>query len=201
LEREHGRVELKDYQQLGSLEEAMSILFKLHQKRWNMKGKAGVFCKEEARYIVMETAKLFEEKNWLRLNFLAVDGKPVAANYDLEYGGIIYGHLCGFDPDYSKYSVGNLLLWKVLQMCIEKGVSEYDFMQGDEHYKYDWTDKHRQNKTVIFVNTTLHSMTVSLILDVITTLKFRFNRMLSSNNLVNAVSSVLQKSARSITVN
>jgi hypothetical protein len=36
LEREHGKVELKNYRQLGSLEETMSILFKLHQKRWNL---------------------------------------------------------------------------------------------------------------------------------------------------------------------
>jgi hypothetical protein len=193
LERERGKVELKNYLQFGSLEEAMGILFRLHQKRWILKGEAGVFHSEEARNMVMETAKLFEEKDWLRLNFLTVNGKPVAANYDLEYAGRMYGHLCGFDPDYSKYSVGNLLLLKVLEMCVEKRISEYDFMQGDDCYKYDWTKKQRQNITVSFSNNKLHSKIVSFFVDAISMSKFRVQVILSNENLANAISSVLQK--------
>jgi CelD/BcsL family acetyltransferase involved in cellulose biosynthesis len=122
-----------------------------------------------------------------------VNEKPVAVNYDLEYGGRMYGHLCGFDPGYSKYSVGNLLLWKVLEMCVEKGIFEYDFMQGDECYKYEWTDKRRQNMTVSFVNNKLYSRIVSLLLDVASMSKFRANVKLSSSNLAKATVSVLQK--------
>lgn len=193
LEREHGRVELKNYLQIGSLEEAMDILFKLHQKRWSLKGETGIFCSEEARNTIKETARLFEERNWLRLFFLTVNGKPVAADFNLEYGGKMYGNLCGFDPDYSKYSVGHLLLWKVLQKCVEKGISEYDFMQGDEYYKYNWTHKQRQNKTIIFVNNKVDSILVSFIVDAIITLKFLFQRLLPNKSLVNAFSSVWQK--------
>ena len=164
LKREQGRVELKYHYELGSLEQAMELLFRLHQKRWKQKGEAGVFESQEARDISMETSKLFYERNWLRLYFLTVNDKPVAANLSLEYGKKMYGHLVGFDPDYSRYGVGCLLQLKVLEECIAGGISEYDFMQGAEPYKFNWTSKCRQSKNVRFVNKKLSSNIINLLL-------------------------------------
>lgn len=193
LEKEQGRVELKPYYALGSLESAMNLLFELHQKRWTLRSKAGVFASEHSRNIVMQTAKFFAEKNWFRLYFLTVNGKPVAAEYDLEYGGKMHGHLCGFDPDYSKYSVGNLLLWKVLEECVEKGISEYDFMQGDESYKFDWTDKQRQNINVRFVNNKPSSKLISLAIDALGISKSYVRKIIPNRNLATATSHVIGK--------
>ncbi|MBK5133748.1 GNAT family N-acetyltransferase [Candidatus Bathyarchaeota archaeon] len=162
LEKEQGNVEIKHYYELGSLENAMQIFFRLHQKRWIRKGESGVFEKQKAREITMQTTKFFAERNWLRLHFLTVNNRPVAASLDLEYGGKMYGHLAGFDPDYSKYSVGNILLLKILNQCVKKELSEYDFMQGDESYKFDWTQKYRQNMNVKFFNRKFSSMMISL---------------------------------------
>ena len=91
-----------------------------------------------------------------------VNNRPIATSLDLEYGGKMYGHLCGFDPDFARYSVGNLLLLKILKQCIVKKISEYDFMQGDESYKFDWTKKYRQNINVKFFNKKFSSMILSL---------------------------------------
>ncbi len=162
LEKEQGKVELKHYSELGSLNEAMEIFFKLHQKRWVRKGEPGVFGTKKAREITMQTIKYFAEKDWLRLHFLIVNNRPVATSLDLEYGGKMYGHLCGFDPDYAKYSVGNLLLLKIFKQCIIKKISEYDFMQGDESYKFDWTQKYRQNINIKFFNRKFSSIIISI---------------------------------------
>jgi CelD/BcsL family acetyltransferase involved in cellulose biosynthesis len=164
LKREQGQVELKYHYESGSLEQAMEILFRLHQKRWKLKGEAGVFESQEARDISMQTAKLFDQKNWLRLYFLTVNDKPVAANLSLEYKKKMYGHLVGFDPDYSRYGVGCLLQLKVLEDCIVKGISEYDFMQGAEPYKFNWTTKYRQSRNVRFINKKLSSNPINLLI-------------------------------------
>lgn len=126
------------------------------------KGESGVFGKQKAREITMQTIKFFAERNWLRLHFLTVNNKPVSVSVDLEYGGKMYGHLAGFDPDYAKYSVGNILLLKIFNQCVKKGLSEYDFMQGDESYKFDWTKKYRQNMNIQFFNKKFSSMMISL---------------------------------------
>ena len=162
LERNHGKVELKQYYEIGSFEQTMEIFFELHQKRWLLKDMPGRFGNQKARDISLQTAKYFAEKGWFRLYFLTVNNKPVAAELNLEYKGKMYCHLKGFDPDYSKYSVGHLLTLKVLEQCIEKGISEYDFMQGDEAYKFDWTNKSRQNMNVVCVNKKLSSMMICL---------------------------------------
>jgi CelD/BcsL family acetyltransferase involved in cellulose biosynthesis len=157
LEGEKGTVRLKHYHEFGSLEQGMETLFNLHQKSWALRGKPGAFKTQEARNIALQTAKFFDERDWLRLYFLTLNNKPIAAELALEYGGRMYGHLCGFDPDYSVYSLGNLLLLKVFEDCIERGVSEYDFMQGAERYKFFWTSKFRQTLDIRFVNSKFSS--------------------------------------------
>jgi len=46
LEKEH-HVELKKYDEMGSIKEAMEIFFQLHQKRWESKGGLGAFNKSQ----------------------------------------------------------------------------------------------------------------------------------------------------------
>ena len=120
LEREQGKVELKHYYEIGSLEQTMEIFIKLHQKRWTSKGEPGRFANQKSRNITIQTAKYFAEKGWLRLYFLTVENRPVAAELNLEYEDKMYCHLKGFDPDFYKYRIGSLLTLKVLEECIEK---------------------------------------------------------------------------------
>lgn len=66
-------------------------------------------------------------------------------------------HLKAFDTDYSNCRVGSLLTLKVLENCIARGIVEYDFMQGAEAYKFDWTNKFRQNMNIQLINKKLSS--------------------------------------------
>jgi hypothetical protein len=157
LEREHGRVELKNYYEIGSLEQTIQILINLHQKRWTTRGISGRFVNNKSRNITLQTAKYFAEKDWLRLYFLTINDKPVAVELNLEYKGKMYCHLKGFDINYYKYRVGSLLTLKVLEKCIEKGITEYDLMQGEDSYKFEWTNKFRQNINLKWVNDKLSS--------------------------------------------
>jgi hypothetical protein len=174
LEAEQGKVELKQYRELGSLEQAMEIFFNLHQMRWVSKGEPGRFKMEKSRDITFQTAKYFAEKDWLRLYFLTVDKKPVAVELNLEYKGTMYCHLKGFNPNFSRYRVGSLLTLKVLEDCVSKGVVEYDFMQGAEPYKFDWTEKFRTNMNIKLVNKKTSSNLIDVGLKVLIKSKIYF---------------------------
>ena len=182
LEKEQGKVAIKHYYELGSLQQAMELFFSLHQKRWNLKGEPGGFGNQKSREITMQTIKFFAERDWLRLHFLTVNNRPVAVSVDLEYEGKMYGHLSGFDPVYSKYSVGNLLMLKILEQCVEKGLSEYDFMQGNEPYKFDWTNKVRQNMNVKFVNNKLSSLMINFVLQSYQTIRWVYKCLKIANH-------------------
>jgi CelD/BcsL family acetyltransferase involved in cellulose biosynthesis len=152
LERDHGEVELKRYDQLGSIENAMDNFFRLHQKRWNSKFMTGVFNTQEIRNFYIDTANQLISKGWFALYFLTVKGKPIAAQYCIEYGQKMNYVLGGFDVEFSEYGIGNLLTFKIIENCIEKNLTEFDFLKGEESYKFRWTQQFRKNFGVRFVN-------------------------------------------------
>ncbi len=153
IKKEHD-VELKRYDEAGfSVKEGMEIFLKLHRKRWLLEGHLGAFEGKENSFrdFHMDVSERFAEKGWLGLYFLTASGEPVAAQYTFEYRGKVYYYLGGFEPRYSDYSVGNIIIGLLLQRSIENGYIEYDLMRGFESYKTRWASKCRRNFEVRFV--------------------------------------------------
>ena len=84
------------------------------------------------RRITQRTAEL----DLLRLYFLEMDGKDVAASLCFDYNGVRYLYNSGYNPDYGYYSVGLLLNALCLREAIEQGKTYFDFLRGPEAYKY-----------------------------------------------------------------
>ena len=73
---------------------------------------------------------------WLQLAFLEVDGRKAAGYLNFDYGNRIWIYNSGLDFDFGELSPGWVLLGYLLQWANENGRSEFDFMRGDENYKY-----------------------------------------------------------------
>ena len=145
------KVELKRYDEAGfSVKEAMNLLIDLNEKRWASDGKVGSFKKNgnAFRNFHMDVSERFADRGWLGLYFLMASNKPVAVQYNFEYAQKMYYYLAGFDPRYSSYSVGNLVIMYLLEKCVQKGLREYDMMRGDEPYKMSWTQTCRRNSEI-----------------------------------------------------
>jgi CelD/BcsL family acetyltransferase involved in cellulose biosynthesis len=69
----------------------------------------------------------------------------------------MYYYLAGLDPKYASYSVGNLIIKYLLEICIDKGLKEYDMLRGDEPYKYQWTRNYRRNLEIRLISANLLS--------------------------------------------
>lgn len=77
------------------------------------------------------------EAGWLQLNFLEVSGTPVAAYLNFDYDNRILVYNSGLDPDKAhRLSAGIILLAYNIQHAIEQGRAVFDFLRGDEQYKY-----------------------------------------------------------------
>jgi CelD/BcsL family acetyltransferase involved in cellulose biosynthesis len=76
------------------------------------------------------------EDGCLHLAFLEVGGQKAAGYVSFDYQNRIWVYNSGFDPDYFDYSPGWVLLGYILQWANEQGRSEFDFMRGNEGYKY-----------------------------------------------------------------
>ena len=72
----------------------------------------------------------------LRLFFMEMDDTPVATSMCFDYDGVRMLYNSGHDPEYRYYSVGLLLHSMCLRDALERGYRYFDFLRGDEPYKY-----------------------------------------------------------------
>ena len=162
LEKKHGEVTLKEYCELGSLEEMMEKFFELHQKRWESKRQPGVFKTKRLRDIFLAEAKLFSEIDCLRLRFLLAGQKPISVFYGYEHNKTLYYLLSGFDPSYASFGPTNLLLLKTLEKCVEEEIRELNFFSGYTSHKFRWCKNYRRNYSFKFINSKVRSKALSL---------------------------------------
>ncbi len=73
---------------------------------------------------------------WLQLAFLEVGEEKAAAYLNFDYGGHIWVYNSGLDSRYSALSPGWVLLGYLLQWANANKRLAFDFMRGDEDYKY-----------------------------------------------------------------
>jgi CelD/BcsL family acetyltransferase involved in cellulose biosynthesis len=76
------------------------------------------------------------EQGYLWLAFLEVAGVKVAASLNFDYKNKLWGYNSGVSREHMELSPGWVLLAHTIQWCCENGRHEFDFMRGDEEYKY-----------------------------------------------------------------
>jgi CelD/BcsL family acetyltransferase involved in cellulose biosynthesis len=82
------------------------------------------------------TTRAAAENGYLHLAWLEVDGDRAAAYYSFDFGNRLYVYNSAIDPRFNALSTGWVLLGYLLQWCIDNQRSAFDFMRGDEDYKF-----------------------------------------------------------------
>lgn len=80
-----------------------------------------------------------DAKGWVQVELLTVGGRDVAALLYLRFGRRISVLKMVSDKKFSRsVSVGNLLVYMSIGQAISGGIGCYDFLKGDEEYKFHW---------------------------------------------------------------
>lgn len=95
---------------------------------------------DKAEFMTPEMEVFFREVVTLPqagLHFVEVDGIRAAAivRFDYDNSRLLYNS--GYDPRFASLSVGLLLKAWAIREAIEAGMKCFDFLRGDEPYKYD----------------------------------------------------------------
>jgi CelD/BcsL family acetyltransferase involved in cellulose biosynthesis len=94
---------------------------------------------EGRRAVFHETAQAAQTAGTLQLMFAEVNGQKGAGLFNFDYNGRIWVYNSGLDPSaFSKLSLGWVLTGKAIEWAIENGRKEFDFLRGDENYKYQF---------------------------------------------------------------
>jgi len=86
--------------------------------------------------------------------FLELDDAIIAAHLGLTYGGRYYPIKVAYDERYSGYGPGHLIIGRVLEDCLQRGLSRFDCLGEWTNAKAKWTSHVRPHTSCcIFRNT------------------------------------------------
>ena len=113
-------------------------LFRLHGARWASRGQAGLLAMEGVRVFQRAAATALLASGLARFYLMRLSGQVVGAYYGFSDGVRSYAYLGGFDPQFGFESPGTILIGHAIEMAAKEGCGEFDFLRGQERYKYDW---------------------------------------------------------------
>jgi CelD/BcsL family acetyltransferase involved in cellulose biosynthesis len=123
---------VEDYHDLAA---EMDDFIELHRLSRRDKDQ---FMEPQMQRFFHAAARTMLDSGWLQLSFLQVNGQKAATMLCFDYADSILVYNSGYAPQvYSAISPGIVLLARVIQHAIEGlGRGQFDFLQGDEVYKY-----------------------------------------------------------------
>jgi CelD/BcsL family acetyltransferase involved in cellulose biosynthesis len=113
------------------LPQDLDTLFRLHRQRWENASTAFLLAEPFHR----EFATQAFHRGWLRLWFLEIDGKPVAALHGFRFAGAESAYQAGRDPTLGQQPVGFVLLAHAVREALADGMGEYRLLRGGAAYK------------------------------------------------------------------
>ena len=133
------------------LDSRLDEMIRLHQVKWEELGEAGGFADPKVVQLHHEFARKSLERGWLRLYRLMIEDETAAILYSYQYQNRAYDFASGFDYKFADYSPGQMLTEISIHQAMENDVKEYDFLRGDEPYKFRWVAEPYEDCELIWV--------------------------------------------------
>jgi CelD/BcsL family acetyltransferase involved in cellulose biosynthesis len=100
-----------------------------------------IACRPESRRFFAEMTEWAAAAGTLRLSFVRLDGRPVAALLGLEDGDAYYAVRTAYDESCRQHSPSDVLLHHHIADLCEKGVPRLVILGRDEPYKREWSEQ------------------------------------------------------------
>jgi hypothetical protein len=121
-------------QSMDELQGAMDEFLRL--QRMSRPDKETFMTPHMERFFRVMAGRMLEA-GYLHLSFLSLNGENAAALLAFEYKKELLLYNSGYDTErWAIYSPGWVLLGYAIQHAIARGIEVFDFLQGDEEYKY-----------------------------------------------------------------
>lgn len=153
LERQGARIETcSDPAQVSV---GVDLLVRLHVARWGHVGEPGTLGRPGFASFLRQLHSSPPAGATCKLYLLKHDGSAVAALLVFHFGPSALYYQAGWDPEspLHRFSPGVVLMAHSIRDAISNGVRYYEFLQGDEAYKFHWTTSYRKTNTLLVART------------------------------------------------
>lgn len=131
---------------------AIDDVIRLHDLRWTGRGDATLVSNSAVgQAFYREVLAALVAEGIADIVTLRLDGQAIAAQVGFEVGDTYFNYQAAFDPAQAAYSPSTLLLAYLLERAWSRGLRMFDFMTGDEPYKYDWAAEQTPSVTHVTV--------------------------------------------------
>jgi CelD/BcsL family acetyltransferase involved in cellulose biosynthesis len=135
VEKNGGAAVIK-VENVDDLPKGFEELSRLHAKRWEARGREGVFAQERFAQFHRGIMPTMLKKGHLELSILSENGANKAVIYNILYNNKVYFYQSGVDTADRKTAYGYVLHSYCIEEAIKKGMTEYDFLPkgaGDDY--------------------------------------------------------------------
>jgi CelD/BcsL family acetyltransferase involved in cellulose biosynthesis len=116
------------------LSPAMDAFIDLHAKSAPEKDE---FMEPRMQHFFRDVAQQLHDRGWLQLAFIEMDGQKASTLLNFNYGDAILVYNSGYDPSQFRHlSPGIVVTARCIEHAIALGRAKFDFLRGDEIYKY-----------------------------------------------------------------
>lgn len=122
--------------------------FRVESSGW--KGAHGTAIDSDPRTLrfYRDVARWADERGWLRLAFLRLDGRPIAFDLSLETDRTHFLLKTGYDHAFHKFGPGVILRSMMLERAFSGSTDTYEFLGTvvgqNNRWKLDWTEEYRE---------------------------------------------------------
>jgi CelD/BcsL family acetyltransferase involved in cellulose biosynthesis len=166
--RGDARLEVLEVDDVRACEDAL----RLEASGWKADARTAISSTPAVRQFYLSLAERGAARGWLRLMFLTVGGRRIAASYGACFDDTLFLFKTGYDPEYSACAPFKLLMYFAIQRAYAEGLREIDFLGDAEPWKLEWTDSSRPHDWLfVFANTVRARLLHSLKFQVVAELK------------------------------
>lgn len=121
----------------------LTTVFDLHARRALRKQIVSSFKGDEIFRFHLDLLEELKHKDWIWIRFLKSEENTIAAYYGFVFGNRVFYYQTGQDPEWHTYAPGTVILHEAIQEAYNANFVEFNFLQGEEEYKYKWTKTQR----------------------------------------------------------
>ncbi|HEY1938125.1 MAG TPA: GNAT family N-acetyltransferase [Candidatus Angelobacter sp.] len=125
--------------------EALEKFYALESSGWKGAEGTAIKCDPRTREFYDLVAQAAARDGYLSLDFLELDGKPIAAHFGFNLRGRYFLAKAGYDEAYRRHGPGQLLVNEVLSETPQRGLREFDFVGPATWDESRWASERRTN--------------------------------------------------------
>ena len=143
---EQGTLELKHSSTADPV--ALEKFYALEASGWKGAEGTAIKCHPSTRQFYDAIAQAAARDGYLSLDFLELNGKPIAGHFGFNLRGRYFLAKAGYDEAFRRHGPGQLLVNEILNQTPERGLHEFDFVGPATWDESRWASARRTNYRV-----------------------------------------------------